>query len=167
MDAFHMDIPGLSGFVQRFKGADKIVLDELQKAGKRAGLAVEAGAKRIVAVDTGNLRRSITSTQSPFGTTVTPLMTTTLVGTTVPYARVVEFGRGAGKTPPPSGVIAAWLSRKGGDPKAAYAVARAIGARGIKARAFLFNTFEQLKPQIRQEFDQVPKRVIARLRGGG
>lgn len=162
---FHAHVTGLEQFLARFKGADKIVTEELAKAGKKSGLAVEAGAKKLVPVDTGNLRRSITSTQAPFGTTVTPLFTTTLVGTNAPYARAVEFGRGAGTTQPPIGPIARWLAKKGSDANP-FVVARAIGRRGIAGRPYLTKAFEQLKPKIRQEFQQVPKRVIARLKGG-
>lgn len=167
MNDLHLTIPALNNLIQRFKGADKIVTEELATAGKRAGFLVERQAKQFAPVDTGTLRRSITSTGSPFGTTVAPLAVTTLVGTNVPYARAVEFGRGAGTTPPPAAPIARWLARKGGDPKAAYAVARAIGRRGIPGRSYLLKAFAQLTPQIRAEFAQVPKRVIARLSGGG
>ena len=167
MADFHVEVKGLDAFVAKFKGADKIVTDELSKAGKRAGLAVEAGAKRLVPVDTGNLRRSITSVQAPFGTTVSPMMVTTRVGTNQPYAMAVEFGRGAGTTQPPTAPIAAWLERHGGDPKMAYVVARAIGRRGIPGRPYLTKAFAELQSKIRAEFDQVPKRIVARLSGGG
>jgi len=162
---FHVHVTGLEPFLRRFRGADKIVTEELAKAGKKSGLAVEAAAKKIVPFDTRHLKRSITSTQAPFGTTVTPLFSTTLVGTNVPYARAVEFGRGAGTTPPPVAPIARWLAKKNSDLNP-YAVARAIGKRGIEGRPYLTKAFEDLKPKIRQEFQQVPKRVIARLRGG-
>jgi phage gpG-like protein len=157
-DSLHIEIPGLAAFVRKYAGAGKIIDDELAKAGQRAGLAVEAGAKRYAPVDTGNLRRSITTKTAG---------RVTVVGTNVQYARVVEFGRGAGTTPPPTAPIAAWLSRHGGDPNAAYVVARAIGRRGIAGRSYLLKAFHELTPKIRAEFAQVPKRVIARLSGGG
>lgn len=166
MSDFHAHVTGLEQFLAKFREAPRIVTEELEKAGKRAGLLVEAKAKGYAPVWRGHLRRSITSTQAPFGTTVTPLLTTTRIGTNVPYARAVEFGRGAGKTPPPVAPIAAWLRSKGSDAPP-YAVARAIGRRGIPARPFLHRAFEELRGQIRQEFAQVPKRVIARLSGGG
>jgi hypothetical protein len=167
MNTFHMDIPGLNGFVQRFKGADKIVSEEMATAGKKSGLAVERLGKLRARVWRGLLRQSVTSSQSPFGTIVTPLIVTTKIGSTLPYAPVRDRGRSPGATPPPVAPIAAWLASKGKDPRAAFAVARAIGRRGIPGDHFLTGAFDQLKPQIRQEFDQVPKRVIARLRGGG
>jgi hypothetical protein len=48
-----------------------------------------------------------------------------------------------------------------------YLIARSIGRHGIPAKPFLFKAFNELKPKIRQEFEQVPKRIIARLSGGG
>lgn len=158
MSDFHAHVVGLDRWLRRFAGADKIVSEELDKAGRRSGLAVEASAKRYVAVDTGNLRRSIhseTKTQALFSTTV--------VGSAVPYARVVEYGRSAGATQPPTAPIAAWLARKGSNANP-YVVARAIGARGIPGRSYLIRAFNELKPKIRAEFGQVPKRVIARLK---
>lgn len=161
MSDFKIAIPELSGFVARYREGARIVTEELARAGKRAGLAVERGAKGYAPVDTGNLRRSITT-----ATSVAPLAVTTTVGTAVTYARAVEFGRGAGRAQPPSGAIAAWLARKGSDPSKAFVVARSIGRRGIAARPFLTRAFKELQGQIRREFDQVPRRVVARLSGG-
>lgn len=158
---FRAEVVGLEQWVARIKGADKIVMEELRKAGQRSGLRVEAGAKKLVPVDTGNLRRSISTV-----TTTQGIYSTTKVGTNVPYARAVEFGRGAGTTQPPVAPIARWLAKKGSDANP-FVVARAIGRRGIAGRPFLTKAFKELQPKIRQEFQDVPKRVIARLKGAG
>lgn len=191
VQSFHVEIPGLIDFVARFKGADKIIADELSKAGKRAGLAVEAQAKRYAPVWRGDLRRSITSVSPPFGTTVSPMGSVTRVGTTKIYAAAMEFGRPAGAPMPPPGALLPWMAAKGiaadeqfvgrsdvGDmattKRAAggyhgieYLIARSIKRSAPKPRPFLFKAFNELKPKIRAEFAEVPRRVIARLQGGG
>jgi hypothetical protein len=159
-DNFHIAIPELNAFVARYRNAPAVVTEELRKAGARVGVLVERRAKTLVPVDTGHLRRSITNQ-----VTASPMLVTTTIGTNVPYARAVEFGRGAGKTPPPSAPIAAWLGRHGGDPGAAFVVARAIGRRGIKGRPFLTRALRELRGQIQTEFRRVPRAVIARIGG--
>ncbi len=70
--------------------APRIVREELTTGMKRSVLAVEGDAKRTVPVLTGNLRRSLLGTVQAFGGGVRGI-----VGTNVPYARIVEEGRGA------------------------------------------------------------------------
>lgn len=160
MSDFHVSIPELDAFVRRHREAPRIITEELGKAGKRSGFIVERLAKAAARVWRGHLRRSVTTK-----TTVSPLFVTTTVGSNLPYARARDQGRSAGSTPPPTAPIAAWLASKGGDPKLAFVVARAIGRRGIPGDRFLTGSFEKAKPQIRAEFGKVPRAVIARLRG--
>lgn len=160
---FQAHFVGLDGWMRRFRGADKIVAEEMGDAGKRSGLAVERGAKIKVRKKTHHLERSITSTRSPFGTTVQPLFTVTRVGTTVPYARAQDNPTA---TPydirPKNG---RFLVFKGRDGKTVFT--RLVHHPGIRGNEYLTGTFRELRPKIRQEFAQVPKRVIARLKGGG
>lgn len=159
-DAFNVDVVGLEGFLQRMNGAGKIVTEELATAGKRSGFLVERLAKSRARVWRGLLRRSITS-----ATTVSPFAITTTVGTNVPYARTMNYGRTPGAKMPPVSAIAEYLRSKGKDPKAAFAVARSIAQRGIKGDHFLTGALEELKPRIRKEFADARTRAIARLRG--
>jgi hypothetical protein len=64
-----------------------------------------------------------------------------------PHAIFVEKGRRPGATPPPIGPIRAWAVRHGMPPGSAYAIAKAIGRRGIKARPTLFKPQNQLAIQ--------------------
>lgn len=200
---FHTHVTGLEPFLARFKKADKIVTEELAKAGRKSGLAVEGLAKKYVPVWRHDLHRSITSSQAPFGTTVTPLFTTTRVGTTKKYAKAVEFGRPAGAPMPPPGALLPWMRSKGiaattasitgtrrtrdadgnitgsiidergfigprrGYLPIEYLIARAIKRSAPKPRPYLMKAFHELRPKIRGEFQAVPGRVIARLKGGG
>ena len=109
----------------------------------KSALAVESNAKKLVPVDTGTLRRTITH---PVAGGLMPLVAT--VGTNAPYAVVVHEGRRAGAPAPPSGKLLSWMSRHGMDPKSAFVVARAIGRKGIKGRPFLKNGFEASRSAI-------------------
>ena len=195
MSDLRIAIPELEAWVRRFKSADRIVTEELRKASQKSGLLVERKAKEYAPVWRGHLRRSITSV-----TETRSLVSTTKVGTNLPYARAVEFGRPAGAKMPPPGALLPWMASKGipatnesikgtrrvrdeaGNvvgsiitgrgfvgPRRGYlpnewAIAKAI-QKNIKKRPYLHKAFEELKPQIRREFADVPKRVVARLRG--
>lgn len=66
------------------------------------------------------------------------------------YAIVIEKGRRAGRTPPPSHVLIQWVIDKLGvsrkdAPRVAFLVARSIGIRGIAARPILGDPRMQLR----------------------
>lgn len=65
---------------------------------------------------------------------------------------VLELGRRPGSRPPPTGPIAAWLSRHGSDPKLAFVVARAIGKRGMPARHMFQQAAERGRATVEQIF---------------
>lgn len=195
---FKAEVVGLERWVARLKGADKIVMEELRTAGKRAGLQVELKAKGYAPKWRGDLRRSITTK-----TTTQGIFSTTVVGTNKPYGAATEFGRPSGAPMPPPGALLPWMASKGipateqsitgtrrtrdadgnitgsiisgkgfigprrGYLPIEYLIARAIKRSAPKPRPFLTKAFKELQPKIRQEFQDVPKRVIARLRGAG
>jgi phage gpG-like protein len=143
---------------------------------------IEGAAKKTVAVDTGNLRRSITHEVTASGGFIVGR-----VGTNVPYAKVVEEGRAAGSAMPPPGVLLGWMRRKGipvdemfigrndvgditGSAKVGggyhgieYLIARAIGKRGIKARPYLKPALQNNMAAINREFGGLPARIMKRL----
>jgi hypothetical protein len=73
----------------------------------------------------------------------TPVNLRGIVASPLPYVAVLEKGRRPGATPPPTGPIAKWLSRNGGDAKLAFVVARSIGRRGTKAHKMFKNAIER------------------------
>lgn len=160
-DRFTVDASAIVVMAQRYQGAGKVIEAEVLAASQRSILAVEGLAKRYVPVDTGHLRRSITSESRPVAGGVRAV-----AGTNVPYAEAVEKGRRAGAAMPPGDVLTGWLRRKGIDPSAEFVIRRAIGRRGIPAKPYLDRAFAELKPRIAAEFAAVPKRVLARLAAG-
>lgn len=154
-----IDSSDISAFARDMQVAPRVVTEENTAAMTRAVLSIERRAKEVVPTDTHTLQRSITHEVTPrLGVEVVGR-----VGTNVPYARPVEEGRRAGAAPPPTAPIAAWLGRHGGDVRAAFVVARAIGRRGIPARPYLSRALRELEPQIRREFQQVVPRIARRL----
>lgn len=133
--------------------APDILEEELTTALDRSGKRVVAYAVPAAPHDRGGLRASITD-QVTFPETK--------IGSNLIYAPVHEDGRTPGAKMPPVSAIAAWLSRKGGNPKNAYVVARAIGKKGITGKKFLKKGLQQARPEIHEEFRQAIIRTINR-----
>ncbi len=156
-----IDAGDIERFAARTAKADRIVRDEMVAGMKRSTLHVEGRAKRHVPVDTGHLRRSLTSQVKPFSGGVRGL-----VGTNVPYAQAVEKGRRAGAPMPPRGALLGWIRRHGGNVDAEFVIRRAISRRGIKSRPYLSRALKEMRPTIRVEFRRVAKRIAQRVGRG-
>ena len=90
-----------------------------------------------------------------------------IVGTPLIYGWPVEAGRAPGKMPPVD-AIEYWVIRKGiaSPPESqgvAFAIARAIGARGTVGRFMFEKGLEAATPVIEKEFEQVAERILDRL----
>lgn len=151
-----IDAGGVAALASRFAGGPALLQAECKTAMQRSVLEVQRGAMEAAPVDTGTLRRSITAVAESFEGTV---------GTNLPYAQVVEFGRSAGAAMPPQGALLGWMGRKGIDASAEYVVRRAIALRGIAGKLFMTKTLAALEPQIRREFELALARVVAKLGG--
>lgn len=148
MSDFTVTIPALPPFVAKMQAAPRIVGEEMGTAGRRVGIMVERGAKGYTPVKTGTLRRSITNQVA-----VSPMVTRVTVGTNVPYAKYVEFGRGP-ITASPGKVLRFEIGGK-------VIFRKSVGP--AKARPFLYKAFRELRGRISAEFRKVPAAVIARL----
>lgn len=168
MSGLTVDYSDLDRMIRKYDGADVVLADELVKAMQRSVLSVEAKAKEYAPAATGTLRRSITNEVKPV---TTGLQGT--VGTNVPYARYVEFGRGPGW--PPVEPIVQWVRLKNryagtvdirndkAVRQAAFLVARKIARYGIEPRPYLNRAGDELWPKIAAEFRLVPRKVLARV----
>ncbi len=149
-------------------------LEELQKALAEApqqwekstklamgqGLAVlESAAKEKAPHDMGALAASI-------GSQIVRGMGSEIVGKVgsnlvyAPYA--LEYGREPGKMPPPD-IIEEWAGRHG-MVGMGFVIARAIGARGIKAPEVLTKVLKEKSQQVVKLFEQGIERVLRNLK---
>ena len=102
--------------------------------GMRKGvLRVQRAARQNAPVDTGRLRASIATRVSPVGKGVRGV-----VGSAVHYAPYQEFG--AKPHWPPIAALETWARRHG---TSAYLVARSIAQKGIKAKRYLRDAWQQ------------------------
>jgi phage gpG-like protein len=155
MTTIAIDASELIALGQRFVGAEPVIEREFETAMVRSTAAVQHDAMVAAPVDTGTLRRSIT-------TDVTPFLGS--VGSNLPYAPVVEFGREAGKTMPPSGALEPWM-RRHGITVAEFVIRRSIGRRGTPARPYFVPALERNRAGIEREFDLAVARALKRLAG--
>lgn len=121
------------------KALDGLYLEQRQRAAMEESLSyLQSEVRAGMPVDLGIGRGSV-FTEIRGGTTN---MRGT-VGSGQIHVAVLEKGRRPGATPPPTGPIASWLSRHGGDAKLAFVVARSIGRRGTKAHKMFKNAAER------------------------
>ncbi len=145
------DMREVDALIRRYGEAAPAVAREMTVAMTRATAQVQHDAQVLVPVDTGHLRRSITTDVTPF---------VGRVGSNVPYAPVVEYGRRPGAPMPPSGALDGWARRKGISASAIFAIRLRIARRGIKARPYLVPALERNRVAINQEFDRAIERAL-------
>lgn len=148
----------------RLSAMPAVMERELRAALNASLLLIEADARQGVAHDTGRLAGSISSQISGSG-----LNLEGRVGPSVRYGASVEFGRRAGSKMPPVDALMGWVSRhprgRGSRRQQAFALARSIQRRGIRARPFLVPAFKKNEAAIGRLFSRAGARVIASLRG--
>lgn len=184
MSDLRVEVIGLDDLLSRMRKAPEVVSEEMLKGIDRMTLQGQALAQKGAPVDTGNLRRSITTQKATFAGGVA----TGAFGTNLPYAAAKESGRGAGKPMPPPGALVGWMTRHGiplSDAhestsglgaefrvgKSAYhsiefLIARAIGRRGIEGKHYMRKAHEELLPKVQAEFKAVVERIVIRMGGG-
>jgi phage gpG-like protein len=144
---FHVDASDILRDAARMQAAVPMVRQELTQAMQRSVLAVEGRAKGLAPVRTGQLRGSITSEVRPAGGVITGI-----VGTNVPYARIVHDGRGP--------VVAHGRALRFTIGGTVFFRKRVGPAKG---NPFLRNAFAQSRATIQHEFAQVIPRIRARM----
>lgn len=140
-----IDASDVARMAARYKGAGAIIEDEMHGAMKRSTFRLEGQAKKEAPVKTGTLRRSITSNP------VTP--TLGIVGANVPYAKWVHNGRG----PITAGPGRMLRFEIGGT----VFFRKSVGP--AKANPFMRRALASSRAQIRAEWQQLAKRIAARL----
>jgi phage gpG-like protein len=138
----------------RFRNAAPIVEREMKTAMVRSTAQIQHDAQVLVKVDTGTLRRSITTNVTPF---------LGRVGSNQPHAPVVEFGRKPGGKMPPPGVLDGWMARHGIPASAEFLIRRKIARKGIPAHPYLIPAFERNKHAIEAEFALAADRALRAL----
>jgi hypothetical protein len=126
-----VDLEQLKKLDKGFKRAGKILMKKrLPAAAEAFGVKIKEQARRLVPVDTAELRLSIDSDLKKEGG-----KHVVVVGSNKGYARAVEFGRPPGTmVNPASPRFQKWAKKKGLNP---YAVAHVIRRRGTDPQPYL------------------------------
>lgn len=148
-------IEGLERVERTFREGPEVVSDEIGKGMKRSVKRVGTSVQKYTPVDRNRLRGSITDAVERSGA-----KTTGIVGTKVDYAPHVEFGTRPHW--PPLAALEVWARRHG---TTAFLVARAIARRGTAAREMFKRGLEENVEWIKNEFNEVGKRIAERLNG--
>ena len=117
---------------------------------------IQQKARRLVPVDTGDLRESIENIVRTTDKDITGI-----VGASQPYAAHVEFGTRPHWIPlkdeEKSAAFRKWCKKRGLNP---YLVARAIAKKGTKPHPYLIPAFEQLKQRVINSFKLLIEREL-------
>jgi hypothetical protein len=157
-----VDTSDLDDMARRYAGLVPLMEREFHDAMIRSTAQVQHDAQVAVAVDTGTLRRSITTDVTPY-----------VGGSARTCCTGAWWKRGDGQTPrrvvaamPPAGVLTGWMQRHGMNPKNEYALRLKISRKGIKARPYLVPALEQNRTAINKEFTLALGRVLSELGRG-
>lgn len=154
------EVKGLAELLAKTSAPAALLGAPLRKGLTTSALLVQGEAQRLVPVDTGNLRRTITHRVDGAA-----LPTFAMVGTNAQYAVTIHDGRRAGKAPPPVQALLGWARRHGIPSDRVYLVARAIGRKGFKGRPFLTNALAAMRGQIDRALGQTARDIEARWGG--
>lgn len=148
-----VDIRGLQELQQK---VDQVVTDlhgrPMLNGMRRATLLVVTDAKKLVPVDTGRLRSSITPEIRAEGNNVIGV-----AGSNVLYAPYVETGTKP-HFPPPA-ALRVWASRHG---VSAHAVAISISRRGTKGVHYMQRAFDQNQGRIKALIGNAVEEIVAK-----
>lgn len=131
----------------------------LLKAMQDSAILIQSLAKSKAPVFRGFLRLSIVQSLKEDGNRIVGE-----VGSGLPYAQAVEFGRAAGWFPNLTD-LKVWARRKLGDERLAFVVGRAIKKRGFKAQPYLGPALEEAQPRVQLLFAARITQAIGELGG--
>jgi hypothetical protein len=131
----------------------------LLKAMQDSAILIQSLAKSKAPVFRGLLRVSIVQSLKEEGQRVVGE-----VGSALPYASVIEFGKSAGWFPNLSD-LKVWARRKLGHERLAFVVGRAIQRRGFRAQPYLAPAFEEAQPRIQLLFAARITQVVGEMGG--
>lgn len=155
-----MDTHQVDGYARAMKAAPQRLKKELIIAVNRTTTEGEARSKRYVPTDTHHLQRSITMVAArDMAGGIRGAW-----GTNVPYAKVMEEGRGAGTTMPPAGALLGWMARHGIDESQEFVVRRAIGRNGIVGKRYMAKARAEVDPLADREIRTAVRRTLASIR---
>ncbi len=146
-------IEGLERVERKFREAPGVVNSEIRNGMERSVKKVTTDVQAGTPVDVGRLRSQITNVVQGSGAE-----TRGIVGTNVKYAPYMEFGTRPHW--PPIKALEVWARRHG---TTAFVVARAIARRGTAAREMFRKGLEENVEWIKNEFNEVGKRIADRL----
>ena len=155
-----VDPVSLERTLKAFSKVNDNVRRQMNMLFEHTTLELETKAKRRVAengsVNTGLMRSSIHKKTSDLRASVV---------VNAKYGSVVEYGRRPGKFPPVD-AMRYWVKRKlriTGEREinaAAYMVGRKIARSGIPPRPFLFNTWDEMKPQFYRNLTNTLRKAL-------
>ena len=151
-DALHIEIIGTDALLKRFNDTKKNVNKAAMLAAQQVGMKIIAEAKRNLrhnnSVVTGMLRDSGKVQKANDGLDIGFFDTT---NRSSGYASFVEYGRRAGKMPPPDELIQWAYKKLRLDAKAAasagWALAKKIAKQGTKPHPYFYPAVDQELPK--------------------
>lgn len=160
MAGFEVELQGFEELARRLRDPG-LVAGPARRFLTDSALELEAAVKERTPVDTARLRDSITHEVDAH-----QVPEWARVGTNVDYARPVEEGRRPHW--PPLAALQPWARRHGfpAGRAGAFLVARAIAARGTKARHMFRDGFREVRGQVEGFGRDMLRELVDKLAGG-
>lgn len=168
---FEIVVPkNLDGLINRFVRYDEISNRHLRGAMHKSVAKIEGRTRKNAPVGVNSkLRNSIASDVKSMPRSIVGRVGSTMKGEVYPI--VMETGRRAGRTAPPSSALERWVRIKLKVPAkrakgVAFVIARKIGRRGIMGRFFLRKAWFSSKRQVDGYFSKALRAITKELAHG-
>lgn len=153
----------------------------LAAAMTEATLLLEGEVKRRTPIGVTEAARGSIAGEVRYGAGLNGGTVVGLIGSPLPYVRVIEEGRRPGQRPPPVGALELWVRRKikktgprGGRKSLsvaearglAFVIARAIGRRGTKPVRMFEEALQQNEPRLEAIFARAGYQIAREMSGG-
>ena len=156
-----IEIQGLDKVLKGFGNLSRGMQKTIEQAMGKSIQHLAGEAKKVWPVDMGQSRASL-GASAPKGISDIKALGGEIVGrmgSKLPQAPVIEFGRRAGARMPPPDLIEEWAHRHGMD-GAGFVIARAIARRGLPAHHILEKTARNGAPKVVELFEKALDKVL-------
>lgn len=160
-----IQVEGIDGVAQIIPNYRKQALRAMREATNKSLLVIQyfVVAELGKYEDTGNAAKSVVIKKPANNAFLTVTGDVHTEGPAEKYMDTIEFGRKTGATPPPMGELEGWIARHPGFRGTPFALARAIGRRGLQPRHPWETAFDKAQEPVDRIINKAVDDLVERI----